>query len=443
MAYDARHNRFVRASSEKKGFFASLGGNPKRTALGSSASARRWRGAGEVYALPLRWAPSGGPKRPGLLSRLLGALGPSPSSRGMGVPRPGSRNVKVEPTAAFRPVSRETVPAFRAPRVASPPPRPTSSPSGGTPWFRRNAGAPPPQVRFGASSMNAGNPANASSGLFYRPGSAERGAWASSSKGGAAGARDWKPRAFLSAKARWMALKMAALAALVAVAVAMHGRVVESLQDLAGLKLSQVKVSGTKYLTPEEVVAVAGLVPGEGMFRLDLGRAAQAVQALPWVARARFERRLPRHVLIAVEERVPAALVDAGEVWGVDAAGRLLPPAQGLLNEDLPLLSGVALQPRDAGNTRVAETLKPALDFLAFLRKQDPALYADVSEVNAQRSDALRVTFLDGTVARFDSSAGEVELRRMAAVLSDLAAKHRLAALMDFRFKDQVVVRLR
>jgi hypothetical protein len=31
----------------------------------------------------------------------------------------------------------------------------------------------------------------------------------------------------------------------------------------------------------------------------------------------------------------------------------------------------------------VAETLKPALDFLAFLRKQDPALYADVSEVNA------------------------------------------------------------
>jgi cell division protein FtsQ len=251
------------------------------------------------------------------------------------------------------------------------------------------------------------------------------------------------PKAFLSPEARKWALKTAALAILTATAVALHGRVVEGLQDLAGFHLADVKVSGVHYLTEEEVKAVSALKPGDGMFHLDLKTAADRVGRLPWVKSVMFERRLPQNILIAVEERKPAALVDAGSLWGVDADGRLLPPSTALLNEDLPLLSGVPVRADDAGNTRSAEILKPALDFLAFLKKEDPALYSDVSEVQASHPDDLRVTFLDGTTARFGSDAGEDELRHMASVLSDLSSKNQHASVMDFRFKDQVVVRTR
>ena len=60
---------------------------------------------------------------------------------------------------------------------------------------------------------------------------------------------------------------------------------------------------------------------------------------------------------------------------------------------------------------------------LAFLKKEDSALYADVSEVHVSGPEDLRVTFLDGTTARFGSDVGEAELKHMASVLSDLAAK--------------------
>jgi cell division protein FtsQ len=219
--------------------------------------------------------------------------------------------------------------------------------------------------------------------------------------------------------------------------------VVEGLQDLAGFHLAQVKVTGAHYLSEDEVVAASGLKTGDGMFHLDLKTAADNVEKLPWVKRVIFERRLPQNILIAVEERKPAALVDSGAVWGVDGEGRLLPPSTELLNEDLPVLSGVSVRAEDAGNTRAAETFKPALGFLNFLKKEDPALYADVSEVQIAGLDDLRVTFLDGTMARFGADADETELKHMAAVQSDLASKNRRAAMMDFRYKDQVVVKTR
>jgi cell division protein FtsQ len=292
-------------------------------------------------------------------------------------------------------------------------------------------------------SMGSSSNAHASTG-FYRPPSTERGRWSSPfSGGGDPAAKRWVPKAFVSPEARQWAFKAAALAILTATSVALHGRIVEGLQDLAGFHLAQVKVTGAHYLSEDEVTAASDLKPGDGMFRLDLKTAAEKVGRLPWVKRVMFERRLPQNILISVEERKPAALVDSGALWGVDEEGRVLPPSTALLNEDLPLLSGVSVRPEDAGNTRSAESFKPALEFLAFLKKEDPALYSDVSEVHATQADDLRVTFLDGTMARFGSDAGEDELRHMASVLSDLAAKNRHASLLDFRFKDQVVVHTR
>jgi hypothetical protein len=63
--------------------------------------------------------------------------------------------------------------------------------------------------------------------------------------------------------------------------------------------------------------------------------------------------------------------------------------------------------------------------------------------VNLSERDQLKTTFLDGLQTRFPPGAGETEMRRMAAVLSDLGSKGFRAESMDFRFRDQVVVKTR
>jgi cell division septal protein FtsQ len=240
-----------------------------------------------------------------------------------------------------------------------------------------------------------------------------------------------------------VAFRVAALVFLAGTLVWSKNRTVSLLQDLAGLKLEKVTVEGNRYLSEDEVVRTMALPTGESMFKLDLKGAADKVKRMDWVERVFIERRLPRSILVSIKERQPVALLERGEIYGVDREGRVLPAAPLLLREDLPLISGLALSTDAVGTTREAESLRPALDFLAFLRKKDPALAQDVSEVNLSEEDSLKVTFMDGLQARFNPPVSEGELKRMALVVSDLQERGRKAATMDFRYRDLVLVKPR
>lgn len=239
------------------------------------------------------------------------------------------------------------------------------------------------------------------------------------------------------------AFKLAGLALLILAVIWSKNKTTALLQDMAGLKLEKVTVDGNHYLSEDEVIKAAALPLGESMFKLDLNGALEKVKAMDWVDRVFIERRLPRSIVISIRERKPAALLDNGELYGVDAEGRVLPASPALLREDLPLISGVPAVAEAVGTTRAAETLKPALDLIAFLQKKDPVLAQDVSEINLSEAGSVKVTFIDGIQAAFDPPIEESDLHRMALVLSDLNEKGKRAATMDFRYRGMVLVKTR
>jgi cell division protein FtsQ len=238
-------------------------------------------------------------------------------------------------------------------------------------------------------------------------------------------------------------LRVACLGLLLGCVIWSRGRTTALLQDMAGLRLSKVSVEGAQYLEEREILQAAGLPMGESMLKLDIERTAGTLQGLAWVEKVFIERRLPSSVLISVRERTPVALVEKGAIFGLDAQGRLLPPSAALAGEDLPLISGLTFAPEAIGTTAAAQALRPALDLLEFLQKEDPDLAQNVSEVNLAEAGALRVTFIDGLEATFEPTVTQTEFRRMALVLGDLNLKGRRAGAMDFRFKDMVLVKVR
>ncbi len=215
------------------------------------------------------------------------------------------------------------------------------------------------------------------------------------------------------------------------------------LQQMSGLTLSKISVEGDHYLTEDEVIAAAKAPLGVNMFKLDLGDISAKVAGLSWVKRVFVERRLPKSLLISVDEREPLALLDHGDLYATDVEGRILSPSEALSGVDLPVVSGLNFTPDAVGTTLQAASLKPALNFLDFLKHQDGSLAQDVSEVNLAEPGCLKVTFIDGVVARFNPLVTEDELRHMALVLGDLNLKGKKAASLDFRYKDEVLVRTR
>lgn len=116
-------------------------------------------------------------------------------------------------------------------------------------------------------------------------------------------------------------------------------------------KVRDVTVSGSPHTPRSQVLAAAGLAPGDGtVLMVDAGspRDVRAVEALPWVATVSFQRHWPWTLGIVVTERRPVGLVrlgtpatagtgssaggsstggsstDGGEVAVVDRSGRVL-----------------------------------------------------------------------------------------------------------------------
>jgi len=110
-----------------------------------------------------------------------------------------------------------------------------------------------------------------------------------------------------------------------------------------------VTIVGARHTTRAEVLAATGLRAHPPLIDVSSARAEAALEALPWVARARVTKRWPSAVSIVLRERVAvaAAPIPGGRVALLDPSGRVLEDvarASGVVP-----LAGLARVPRPGG----------------------------------------------------------------------------------------------
>lgn len=88
------------------------------------------------------------------------------------------------------------------------------------------------------------------------------------------------------------------------------------------LTAKNVTVTGTGYLSADEIRSAADISSSEQLMRLDVGDVRNRVAALAPVESVAVRRVWPDRVRIDVDERDPVAVVEiAGQVRGIDAEG--------------------------------------------------------------------------------------------------------------------------
>jgi len=126
-------------------------------------------------------------------------------------------------------------------------------------------------------------------------------------------------------------------------------------------------IAGAQWLSHEEVMEVAGVV-GTSIFYVEPAKIAEALSALPTVARVRVTCWLPNRVSIYLVERQPAAIWQSqGTQYWVDQGGVLFPRAADLDNPVVIVEQGAAA--RQPGEKVNAEALATALQ----IREELPA----------------------------------------------------------------------
>jgi cell division septal protein FtsQ len=118
------------------------------------------------------------------------------------------------------------------------------------------------------------------------------------------------------------------------------------------------------------------------MFAVKPAVAEKAIAGNCWIRKVRVARHFPDKLVIAVEEREPIALVNAGRIFYLDKEGVLLPLFKGTYSE-LPVISGIiANADASVGKKISEENLKRVRSFLAEAGKTDVLSARHVSQID-------------------------------------------------------------
>jgi cell division protein FtsQ len=244
--------------------------------------------------------------------------------------------------------------------------------------------------------------------------------------------------------ARFVLLRVLPLTVLAAFARVGWTEGVNALRESPSFTVTKVMVRGHRHLTPRELADVAGIHPGDPLLDLDLAGARDRLALHPRVGRASVDYVFPRGVRLTVEERRAVALLDVDGLRGVTADGVVLPPVPGRPPEDLPVVVPPARVVPE-GQVITDPRVREALAFCGAFEAVSPVLVGVVSTIDLTARAGARV-YLDTLDVALVYAPGDPERWReglvaLPAVIEDLAREGVQGAVLDLRFRDQIVRR--
>jgi len=158
---------------------------------------------------------------------------------------------------------------------------------------------------------------------------------------------------------------VARTAALVVGAIALIWLAWTGITNSGLFAIEQVTVEGARELSPEEVVAVAAIEPGETLLGIDEDAVVGRLEGLSWVERADVVRRYPSTALLRIEERERFVMLDLGETfWALDRQGRALGESMPVTATPAPLLRDVPAVTPVPGEVIDTEEVRNAIQVL-------------------------------------------------------------------------------
>ncbi|MEM7273473.1 MAG: FtsQ-type POTRA domain-containing protein [Actinomycetota bacterium] len=191
--------------------------------------------------------------------------------------------------------------------------------------------------------------------------------------------------------------------------------------------VDRVDVVGVDRADPTEIVAAAGIVPGQGLLDVDPDGAARSVELVPWVGAAEVTRAWTGEIVITIEERPPIAALPAGGGFAlVDEHGRQLEIVDRRPDGFLPIV-GV-----DASGTAGEPIPEGALPVLTVLGVLPPEL----------QEQFLAIEVADGHLYLELVVGGRVDLGDGVDLGPKIQAMETLLARVDLRCLDTIDVRV-
>ncbi|NLL17770.1 MAG: FtsQ-type POTRA domain-containing protein [Clostridia bacterium] len=182
-------------------------------------------------------------------------------------------------------------------------------------------------------------------------------------------------------------------------------------------EVETVMTEGNEFVSEEELIRLADIPPALNIFKVDLNRSKENILLHPLVKNVELTRKLPRQILITIEERTPVALLPSTEGFcQVDEQGYILRHVPAVSDVDLPLITGLALEKSHPGYQITSPQLEEAIKLVTLFT---PALKEQVAEIDLSHDDTIYLHTVEGIQVNF-GNAERVEEK--AALMGEILA---------------------
>lgn len=210
------------------------------------------------------------------------------------------------------------------------------------------------------------------------------------------------------------------------------------------IPVSQISVEGNTVLTKEDVYRLMKLPPRVPMFEVDLMELQKNIRTNTFVKNVVVQRDAPSMLRVIIEERVPAALLVANELYYIDDEGVVLPYTVSSETYDIPVISGVDSSTQiKVGKRLFNQDLREALDIITTAKLTSDKIFHAISEIRLRKGhDKILYTFETDIPIIFGKGDIVNKIVKLDAFWQQYIHNNDAQGInyIDVRFDDQVVV---
>ncbi len=194
------------------------------------------------------------------------------------------------------------------------------------------------------------------------------------------------------------------------------------------LTIAELSVSGRRRTSQSAIQAALDIRRGAPIFGIDLGRAKERLEALPWIATAAIERKLPDAIHVQVVERTAVGRWrQRGRMFLVDRNGIVFAAGKAETYTHLPLLKG----------SGAPDNAAALVDMMA----SRPALAKRVAQAARRGDRRWDLVFESGLVVRLPENKPRLAWERLAHLEQKFGLLSRGLVAIDMRLPDRLVLR--
>lgn len=208
--------------------------------------------------------------------------------------------------------------------------------------------------------------------------------------------------------------------------------------------VKQISVEGISVISKDEIVRLMNLPPNMPMYDVDLTAVQKNILSNSFVKSVVIQRDAPATIRVLVEERKPAAILNAQELYYLASDGTVLPYIASTETYDIPVISGLdSLTGIKTGRMLHNAEVVEALEIINAAQQTDGNMFHAISEIRLRKGrDLVMYSFETGIPIIFGKGDAAKKMVKLDAFWQQFIRNNETADIqyIDIRFEDQVIV---